>query len=385
MNLVDNSVLLPDDIVALKRATADFVDRRIIPCEVAIYRSGEVPLDIQEEMRELGYFGLTIDGEYGGSGLSHLAFVAVHEELSRAPKPVWNPINLANGVAAQLLQLFASPEQKVRYLPGIARGTLQPAIAVSEPEAGSDVQSLKTRAERCRGGWLIQGSKHYITFGARADILFVLARTGGKEQGSRSFSLFLVEKNNPGMKVARMQETMGGRPVEQAELLFDECEVSENALLGGEGNGLKCVLATFAEERITMATTGLGTARRAIELAVDHAKSRRAFGVSLADFQALQHMLADCVTELTAARAMTFELARQLDHRRVTPAEAAMVKVFAAEMANRVVDRAVQIFGGAGYMAESPICQMYRDVRVLRISGGTSEIQRNIIAKALLR
>jgi acyl-CoA dehydrogenase len=385
MNLLDSNISLPDDIRALKSATEDFVVRRILPHEVEIYRSGEVPADLQQEMRELGYFGLTIAPEYGGSGLSHLAFIAVHEELSRAPKPVWNQINVANGVAARVLQLFGSPEQKQRYLPGIAAGTLQPSIAVTEPEAGSDVQGLKTRAERTTRGWMINGNKHYITFGARADVLFVLARSGSRDQGSRGFSLFLVDKGNPGLKVARMQETMGGRPLEQTELLFDNCEIPESALLGGEGKGLKCVFATFAEERITMATTGLGTARRAIELAVAHAKSRKTFGSLLAEYQALQHMLADSVTELTAARAMTFELARQLDHRTVAPPEAAMVKVFCAEMANRVVDRAVQIFGGAGYMAESPICQMYRDVRVLRISGGTSEIQRNIIAKELLK
>jgi acyl-CoA dehydrogenase len=385
MNLLECHVQLPDDIRDLKAATQDFVNRRILPREVEIYASGEVPADIQQEMRELGYFGLTIDPEFGGAGLSHLAFVAIHEELSRAPKPIWNQINLANGVAARVLQLAASPEQKQRYLPGIAAGTLQPSIAVTEPEAGSDVQNIKTRAERRNGGWVINGGKHYITFGARADVLFVLARSGARELGSRGFSLFLVDKGTQGLKVARMQETMGGRPIEQTELVFDNCWVAETALVGQEGKGLQAVLATFAEERVTMATTGLGTARRAIELAIAHAKVRKTFGSVLAEYQVLQHAMADCVIELTAARSLTYELARQLGQRAVSPAEAAVVKVFCAEMANRVVDRCLQIFGGAGYMAESPICQMYRDVRVLRISGGTSEIQRNIIARELLK
>ncbi|MDB5970019.1 MAG: acyl-CoA dehydrogenase [Hydrocarboniphaga sp.] len=385
MNLLESQIAFPDEIQAIKTATADWITKRVLPREVAIYTTGEVPADILQEMRDLGYFGLTIAPEYGGSGLSHLGFLAVHEELTRGPKPLWNPINVANGVAARVLQLSATEEQKQKYLPGIAAGTLQPAIAVTEPQAGSDVQGLKSRAEKTGKGWVINGSKHYITFGARADVLFVLARTAGKEAGSAGFTLFLVDKGNPGLKIARMQENMSGKPLEQTELLFDNCEVLDSAILGGVGKGLKCVFPTFAEERVTMATTALGTARRAIELAVDYAKTRKTFGSFLSEYQALQHSLADCVIELTAARSMTFELARQLDHRVVSPPEAAMVKVFCAEMANRVVDRCLQVFGGAGFMAESPICQMYRDVRVLRISGGTSEIQRNIIAKELLK
>jgi acyl-CoA dehydrogenase len=384
MGLVTSRIEFPEEIQELKDATATFVDRRVLPREVEIYNTGEVPEDIQQEMRDLGYFGLTIAPEYGGSGLSHLAFCAVHEELARAPKPLWNQLNLANGVAAQLIGLFASEEQKQRWLPGIAAGLIKPAIAVTEPEAGSDVQNLKTRAEKTATGWRINGNKHYITFGARADILFLLARTAGKEEGSRGFSLFLVEKGTPGLKVARMQENMGGRPIEQTELLIDDMDLPPESLIGGEGKGLKSVFATFAEERITMATTALGTAQRAIELGVEYAKTRVAFGSAIAEYQAIQHPLADSATELFAARAMTFELARQLDGRAVTPAEAAMVKLFAAEMAGRVVDRVLQIFGGAGYMAESPICQMYRDVRVLRISGGTSEVQRNLISRYLL-
>lgn len=384
MSLITSTIDFPDDIQDLKSATADFINRRVLPCEAEIYAAGELPTDLQRELGELGYFGLTIPTEYGGSGLSHLGFYAIHEELTRAPKPLWNQLNNANGVAARLLQFGASEEQKLAYLPGIANGTLLPAIAVTEPEAGSDVQGLKTRAERTASGWKINGNKHYITFGARAHILFLLARTAGKEAGSKAFTLFLVNQGAPGLKIARTQETMGGKPVEQVELLLEDLEVPDENVIGGVGNGLRTVLKTFAEERLTMATTALGTAQRAIEMGVDYAKTRKTFGNFLGEYQAIQHPLADSATELFAARAMTFELARQLDHRAVAPHEAAMVKVFAAEMAGRVVDRVLQIFGGAGYMAESPICQMYRDVRVLRISGGTSEIQRNLIARNLL-
>jgi acyl-CoA dehydrogenase len=379
------SMTLPGDVEELKQAAADFVDRNILPDESQICVTGEVPPKIRDALRDLGYFGLTIPAEFGGLGLSHLAYCAVLEELARAPKPVWLPVSLANGVASRMLELCATDDQKHRYLPGIATGDLVPAITVTEPDAGSDVQGLKSRARPTDGGWLISGTKHYITQGARADCLFVLARTDEAGSRSRSFTIFLVEKGSPGLNVARLQETMAGPPHEQAELVFDDCFAPDGNVLGGVGNGLRPVFQTFAEERISMAITALGAARRALDLAVDYARQRQAFGSPIGDFQAVQVQLADSATELAAARAMTYELARNLGHRAVEPAEAAMVKLYASEMAGRVADRAVQIFGGAGFMAESPVSRIYKDVRVLRISGGTSEILRTVIAKALLK
>jgi alkylation response protein AidB-like acyl-CoA dehydrogenase len=197
--------------------------------------------------------------------------------------------------------------------------------------------------------------------------------------------LFLVERSNPGFHVARVQQTLAGPPHEQAELVFNDCFVADDSILGGEGGGLRAVLSTFAEERISMAICGLGAARRALDLAVDYARSRTAFGQAIGEFQAIQILLADSATELAAARALTYDLVRQLGERTVEPHEAAMVKLYAAEMAGRVADRCLQVFGGAGFMAETPISRIYRDVRVLRISGGTSEIQRNLVARALLK
>lgn len=384
LNLLTAGVRLPDDLGELKRAAAEFIERSVLPRESEISLTGVLPDDINRNLKELGYYGLTIPEKYGGLGISPLGYCAILEELARAPKVVWLPISVANGVAARLLELSGAPEQCQTYLPGIASGELVPAIVVTEPEAGSDVQGLKTRATKVADGWSISGTKHYITHGAKADCLFVLARTGDASLGSKAFSLFVVEKGAPGLQVARLQETMAGPPAEQAELVFEDCVVPDGALLGGEGNGLKCVLMTFAEERISMAITALGTARRAIELATEYARMRKAFGTVIGDYQAIQIQLADSATELVAARAMTYSLAEQLTERRVARAEAAMVKLFATEMAGRVADRAVQIFGGFGYMAEAPISKIYRDVRIMRISGGTSEIQRNIIAQTLL-
>lgn len=384
LNLLTAGVRLPDDLMELKRAAAAFVDRSILPHEAEISQSGQLPDEISAALRELGYFGLTIPEAYGGLGLSPLGYCAILEELARAPKVVWLPISVANGVAARILELSGSEEQRTRFLPGIAQGRLVPAIVVTEPDAGSDVQGLKTKARRIEGGWSLTGTKHYITQGAKADCLFVLARTANGESGSKAFSMFVVEKGTPGLSVARLQETMAGEPSEQAELVFEDCIVPDSALLGGEGDGLKSVLMTFAEERISMAITALGTARRAIELATEYARIRTAFGSVIGDYQAIQIQLADSATELVAARSMTYALAEQLSERRVARAEAAMVKLFASEMAGRVADRAVQIFGGFGYMAEAPISKIYRDVRIMRISGGTSEILRNVIAQTLL-
>jgi acyl-CoA dehydrogenase len=376
---------LPEDIAELKAAARQFVDRHVMAYEGQISRDCLVPDEITDRLRQAGYYGLTISEEYGGSGVSHLAYCAVLEELSRAPKPVWLPISIANGVASRLLEVAGDEEQKKRYLPGIAAGEVVAAIAVTEPEAGSDVQGLKTKAVRAEGGWRLQGTKHYITLGSRADVLFVLARTDDGRDGSRSFTAFLVEKGTPGFSVAGMQETLSGPVAEQAELLFDDCFVDDAQVLGEVGGGLKAIFKTFAEERISMSITALGTAQRAIELAAEYAAQRRAFGSVIGEYQAIQILLADSVTELAAAQSMTYALAAQLESRRVTPAEAAMVKLFASEMVGRVADRALQIFGGYGYMAEAPISRIYRDVRIMRISGGTSEIQRSVIAKALLQ
>ncbi|GAA4546358.1 acyl-CoA dehydrogenase family protein [Pseudonocardia xishanensis] len=377
---------LPEDAREMKRAAQALVDRRILPYEVEIGLTGEVPDEIVKTLKETGYYGLTVPEEYGGLGVDHLTYCAVLEELARAPKPVWNVVNVANGVASRLLARKGTAEQRATFLPRLAAGELCPSITVTEPEAGSDVQGLRTTARRVDGGWVLDGTKHYITFGGQADVLFVLARTPSEDQGDRKrFTLFLVERGNPGYRVARYQQTMAGPPHEQTELVFTDCFVADDRVLGGVGKGLATVLSTFAEERISMSVTALGAAQRALELATAYARDRTAFGSRIGDFQGVLFPLADSATELAAARALTYDLARRLSDRVVQPHEAAVVKLFAAEMAGRVADRCVQVFGGAGFMAESPVSRIYRDVRVLRLSGGTSEIQRTLIGRALLK
>jgi acyl-CoA dehydrogenase len=376
---------LPDDILELKAATREFVNDAVLPYESEIGVTGNVPGTVSKHLKALGYYGLTIPEEYGGLGLRTIEYCAVLEELARAPKPVWNLVNVCNGVAARVLERYGSAEQKNTYLRGIAAGDVVPSITVTEPEAGSDVQAVRTTARHVDSGWLINGTKHYITFGDRSDCLFVLARTGiDNSSGKKQFTFFLVRRDNPGLSVTRIQRSIAGPPYDQAELAFDDCYIAESDVLGTEGGGLKAVFATFGEERISMAICALGTAQRALELAVAHAKSRNAFGSPIADYQAVQHLIVDSATELSAARALTYQVVGAVTAGAPAPYKSSIAKLFASEAAGRVVDRCLQVFGGAGYMEESPISRLYRDVRVMRLSGGTSEIQRNIIARAIL-
>jgi acyl-CoA dehydrogenase len=376
---------LPPEIQELKRATREFVDTAVLPYESEIGVSGVVPESVAKHLRDLGYYGLTIPEEYGGLGLRPIEYCAVLEELARAPKPVWNLVNVTNGIAARVLERYGTAQQKDVYLRGIAAGEVVPSITVTESEAGSDVQAIRTTARHIDGGWIINGTKHFITFGDRSDCLFVLARTSRDNgDGKKRFTFFLVRRDNPGLSVTRIQRSMAGPPYDQAELAFDDCHVTDEDVLGTEGEGLKAVFATFGEERISMAITALGTAQRAVELAVEHARSRTAFGQRIADYQAVQHLIVDSATELSAARALTYQVVGDATVGALRPHQSSMAKLFASEAAGRIVDRCLQVFGGTGYMEESPISRLYRDVRVMRLSGGTSEIQRNIIAQALL-
>jgi acyl-CoA dehydrogenase len=375
---------LPPDIRDMKDAAAEFVDTHILPHESSIGLTGVIPDGIVDELRSLGWYGLTIPTEFGGSGMEPLGYCALLEELARGPKAIWNPVNLTNGVGARFLERYATDEVRDRYLPGMAAGNVLPSIVITEPDAGSDVRAIRTIARPVDDGWVINGTKHFITFANSADCLFVLARTPVDDTNRDSFTIFLVERDNPGFKAVTAQATMAGPPHDHYEVVFDECYVPSAHIIGGQGKGLRTIMATLAEERISMSICAVGSAFRCLELATNYARDRRAFGSAIGDFQAVQYLLAESAAELAAARALAYDLARRLATRRVLPHEAAVVKLFTTEVAGRIADRCLQVFGGAGLMAESPISRIYRDLRVLRIAGGTSEIQRTLIARGLM-
>jgi acyl-CoA dehydrogenase len=376
---------LPADVEQLRRTVRKFVDEAVIPLEQAIERDNLVPDSIRREAARLGLFGITIPEEYGGSGLGALARCVVHKELARGGLgSICSIVGAHTGIGTIGIVRTGSRLLKEKYLPALAKGDAVAAYAITEPNTGSDVAGVQTRAERRGDRFVINGVKHFITNGDIAGVITVVARTGRADTGKRHVSAFLVERGFPGFRVARTQETMGLRGSHVAELTFEDCEVPDTNLLGEEGKGLAGALGALSEGRIGIAGRCVGAMERLLDLSIAYAKQRVQFGRPIAEFQAVQHMLADASVDLDTARLLTYETAWRLDRGQDVRAQAAKAKLFASEAFGRVADRAVQVHGGYGYVAEFGIEKFYRDARITRIYEGTSEIQRGIIAKALL-
>jgi acyl-CoA dehydrogenase len=376
---------LPDDVEALRLTVRDFVDRVVLPREADIERDDTVPGSVLRAAAELGLFGMTIPEAYGGTGLSAVARCAVMAELARTGLgSICSIVGVHTGIATIGLVRLGTEAQKARYLPDLAAGRALGAYAITEPDTGSDVAGVRTRAERRGDRYVLNGRKHFITSGDLASVLTVIARTGPASARRGHVSAFLVERGFPGFTVARVQEAMGLRGSHIAELVFEDCEVPADNLLGREGDGLAGVLATLAEGRIGIAGRCVGVMSRCVDLSVAYAKQRVQFQRPIADFQAVQHMLADMVVDLDAARLMTYDAAWRVDQGLDVRGQSSRVKLFASEALGRVADRAVQVHGGYGYVREFPIEKLYRDARIARIYEGTSEIQRGVIARHLL-
>ena len=376
---------LPADVEQLRLAVRDFMEREVLPIEQDIERDNAVPERVLRAAAGLGLFGMTIPEAYGGTALPAVARCAVMSELARTGLgSICSLIGVHTGIGTIGLVRFGSAEQKARYLPDLAAGRRLCAYAITEPDTGSDVAGVRTRAERRGDRFLLNGRKHFITSGDIAGVLTVIARTGPAGARRGHLSAFIVEASFPGFSVARVQETMGLGGSHIAELVFEDCEVPAGNLLGREGEGLAAVLATLAEGRIGIAARCVGVMDRLVELAVAYAKQRVQFGRPIADFQAVQHMLADMAVDLDAARLLTRDAAWRLDRGLDVRAQSSRVKLFASEALGRVADRAVQVHGGYGYVREFPVEKLYRDARIARIYEGTSEVQRGIIAKHLL-
>ncbi len=375
----------PEEVVEIKNATRDLVQNFLIPLEPQIDKSGEVPEEGLRQLRDLGYYGITIPEEYGGMGLGQLAYCAITTEMAQAHVAFTHESGVSNGIGSRALMAFGTEAQKKKYLPGIATGSIVTAFALSEPQAGSDAANIQTSAVPYRDGWLLNGNKLYITNALTAD-LFTVVAVNDKEKRSRGgMTTFLVERNTPGFKVAQILETMGSKPYVHGELVFEDCYVPKENVLGTVGEGFKVAMATLDEGRLHVAASACGVARRLISMSTEWSKNRMAFGKRIADNQAIQWMLADSATELYASEQMLYNGCWRIDQGERISKECAMTKLFASEMVGRVADRAVQIHGGMGYMRELAIERIYRDVRVMRIYEGTSEVQRMIIAREMLK
>jgi len=376
---------LPDDVARLGSLVREFVDREVLPLEPQIERENAVPHALLRRAAALGLFGITIPETHGGSGLSALARSVVHRELGRVGLgSICSIIGAHTGIGTIGIVRTGSPELQRRYLPSLAVGDRIAAYAITEPDTGSDVAGVRTRAERRGDRFILNGTKHFITNGDLAGVITVIARTGPAQDRRGHLSAFIVEPSFPGFRVARVQETMGLRGSHVAELVFEDCEVPVENLLGEEGRGLAGALGALGEGRIGIAARCVGAMDRLCGLAVGYARERVQFGRPIAEFQAVQHLLADMAVDYDAARVLVSEAAWRLDQGEDVRVQAAKVKLFASEALGRVADRAVQVHGGYGYVAEFPVEKFYRDARIARIYEGTSEIQRSIIAKGLL-
>ena len=363
----------------------EFVRRELKPLEEGVetngYLADEVASEIQEKSQVLGLYAVNIPREFGGGGLSVLEWMMAEEQFGRTSDIL---IRRAFGNVYEIL-LEASEKQKQTYLLPAVRGKRTFSIAFTEPEAGSDAAAIKTKAERSGEGWILNGAKHFISDGLFSDFFVVTAVTD-PAAGARGISTFIVEKGMMGFTVGRDQPMMGLRGTSHVEMQFKDVVLSNDHLLGNEGQGLKLALATLGRVRLAQVVArSIGKATLVMDQCLDYARERRQFGASIGDFQMVQQMLADSAMEINATRLALWHTASRLDAGEEVRGSISMMKVQAAEMMGRVVDRAVQIFGGAGYCRDLPIERYYRDARIYRIYDGTSEIHRAVLAKQMMR
>ena len=371
-----------------QRALADsvkaFVDERVDPRMPEIERSNEIPKELLKEASELGLFGISIPEEYGGSNLSRFSRVLVHQMLGRSGFGFAGVFAAHGGIGAEALVSIGTPEQKKRYLPKMATGELRGCFALTEPGAGSDAGGITTTAVKKGDRYILNGVKHYISGSTHAGLLTVVARTNPAPR-SKEMSVFLVEPKFKGFRIGTIYDTMGckGHPI--AELLFEDCEVPEENRLGPEGKGWLAATKTLMEGRPVVAARCVGACERLLEISTDYAKTRKQFGQAIGEFQGVHFMLADMATRTEAARLLTYRAAVLADEGRVTSQDTSMAKLFASETLAFVADSALQIQGGSGYITDNPVGRFYRDARITRIYEGTSEIQRGIIGRSMLR
>jgi len=369
---------------ALIDTVSRFVRERLRPLESEVEANDAIPDDIIREMRELGLYGLSIDPEYGGLGLTMSEEVRVAIELGRTTPAFRSTFGTNVGIGSQGLVMAGTAGQKATWLPRIASGEIVTSFALTEPDVGSDSGSVKTRAVRDGNVYRLSGTKRYITNADKADLFTVMARTG-EEAGGRGVSAFLVPRDLPGVSIGEPEKKMGQKGAKVADVIFDDVAVPVENRLGEEGEGFKIAMRVLDRGRLHISAVCVGVAERLIADCVAYATERKQFGKPIAEHQMIQAMLADSKTEALVARAVVLETAAAKDAGKDVVMESAASKYYASEMVGRVADRAVQIFGGAGYIADYGIERLYRDVRLFRIYEGTSQIQQLIIARETIK
>jgi acyl-CoA dehydrogenase len=376
--------ILDEDLRMVRAQVRRFVAEKIMPHGDAWEAAGEIPRQLFRDFGALGFLGMRHPVAYGGGGLGALSSVILGEELSRSTYGgVATAFTVHTDMSISHIAHRGTHAQKQKYLTAACKGEKVGVVCVTEAHAGSDVKGIKTRAVRTLDGWTINGSKMFITNAVYGDIYIVAAKTDPQAQGGKGISLFIVDRDNPGLKIARKLDKHGWRSSDTAELYFEDMKVPADALLGEEGKGFYYIMSTFQNERLVIGALSSGTCLKAIELTVDYTRSRQAFGKSLWDQQVVRNKLSWMASKTAAMRALTYQCAQMIDEGKDVVREVSMVKAFAAETLQEVVHTCLQLHGGTGYMIGTPIERMVRDSRILTIGGGATEVMLEEVAKRM--
>jgi acyl-CoA dehydrogenase len=373
---------LSEDIEFMKKNVRDFVQTEVEAVAMQIEEENKIPERIIELSKDLGLFGLSIPEEYGGLGIGMVGKCALYEEIGATHNGYTTLIGAHTGIGTVGIVEMGNEEQKSKYLPAMAAGEKIGAFALTEPAAGSNATNLKSTAVKKGDKYILNGTKHYITNATEADVFTVMAVTD-PSKGAKGITSFIVEKDFPGFHVGAVEKKMGLRGSHSAEVILEDCEVPVENVLGTEGQGYVNALKILANGRAGLAARNLGSCQKLLDMSATFAQQRVQFNVPIIEHQAVAHMLAEMAMEIEALRSFTYRVAWMVDEGMNVIKEAAMLKLYGSEVYNRVADKAVQVHGGIGYIADYPIERFFRDARITRIYEGTSEIQKNIIAGQL--
>ncbi|MFD9907839.1 acyl-CoA dehydrogenase family protein [Streptomyces sp. NPDC059063] len=373
---------LSEEQTAVRRLAKDFVEREVTPYVAAWDRAENVDRSIVGKLGEVGFLGLTVDEEYGGSGGDHLAYCLVTEELGRGDSSVRGIVSVSLGLVAKSIAAWGSEEQKRRWLPGLTSGRYVGCFGLTEPGTGSDAGNLTTKAVRDGDAYVVNGAKMFITNGTWADVVLLFARTNDAP-GHKGVSAFLVPADSPGLTRRPVRGKLGLRGQATAELVLEDVRVPADAMLAPEGKGFSVAMSALAKGRMSVAAGCVGIAQAALDAAVAYATEREQFGRSIAHHQLVQELLSDIAVDVDAARLLTWRVADLIDRGRPFATESSTAKLFASEAAVRAANNALQVFGGYGYIDEYPVGKLLRDARVMTLYEGTSQIQKLVIGRAL--
>jgi len=375
---------LGEEIEALREATHKFAQERIKPLAQEIDQSNAFPMHLWKELGDMGLLGVTVEEEYGGAGMGYLAHSVALEEIARASASVSLSYGAHSNLCVNQIKLNGNPEQKAKYLPRLISGEHVGALAMSEPSAGSDVVSMKLRADKKNDRFVLNGNKYWITNGPDADTLVVYAKTD-MDAGSRGITAFLIEKEMAGFSTSPHFDKLGMRGSNTAELIFEDVEVPFENVLGEEGRGVNVLMSGLDYERVVLSAIGIGTMHACLDEVMPYMHERKQFGEPIGNFQLMQGKIADMYTAMNSSRAYLYAVAASCDRGEVTRQDAAALVLYASECAMQQATQAVQAMGGAGYLNDSPVSRIFRDAKLMEIGAGTSEIRRMLCGRELMK